>query len=249
MEAGLKHDDLPTHLDLFSGIGGFALAAKRCGFRTVGFCERSPQCRAWLTDLFPGVPQVEDVRDLDGRLYRGVTLLTGGFPCQPWSRAGKRRGQDDDRALWPEMRRIIQEARPNWIVGENVPGIIELALDDLLSDLEADGYEGGRLLFRLAPSGVPRSENGCFWYTPTARDGKGRSGSGFMRRKLMKAKGVSNLCDQAFLLGRRDLMLSPKFRLLLMGFPIHWLDAKEKPSETPSSRRLRRFSSDKSSVS
>lgn len=108
---------------------------------------------------------------------------------------------------------------------------------------------GGRLLFRLAPSGVPPSENGCFWYTPTARDGKGRSGSGFIRRKLMKAKSVSSLCDQTFLLGRRDLMLSPKFRLLLMGFPIHWLDQNAKPLETRSSLKSPKSSCAKSSVS
>lgn len=188
LEAGLKHDDLPTHLDLFSGIGGFALAAQRCGFRTVGFCERSEKCRAWLANLFPGVPQITDVRNLDGRLYRGVTLLTGGFPCQPWSRAGKRRGTDDDRALWPEMRRVIQEARPHWIIGENVPGIIELALDGLLSDLEADGYEGGAFVVPACAVGSPTLRERVFLVYADRERWQGPIGIGLHSEKAHEGK-------------------------------------------------------------
>jgi DNA (cytosine-5)-methyltransferase 1 len=130
-----------THLDLFSGIGGFALAAKWNGFRTVGFCDNEPYAQAVLKKHWPDVPIYDDIRKVRGELYAGVTLLTGGFPCQPFSVAGKQRGKTDDRYLWPEMLRVIREAGPTWIVGENVAGIVNMALDQVHSDLEAEGYE------------------------------------------------------------------------------------------------------------
>ena len=130
-----------THLDLFSGIGGFALAAKWNGYRTVGFCDNEPYAQAVLKKHWPEVPCHKDIREVRGDLYAGVTLLTGGFPCQPFSVAGKQRGKDDNRYLWPEMCRVIREARPAWIIGENVAGIVNLALDQVCSDLEGEGYE------------------------------------------------------------------------------------------------------------
>ena len=130
-----------THLDLFSGIGGFALAAKWNGYRTVGFCDNEPYAQAVLKKHWPEVPIHKDIREVRGELYAGVTLLTGGFPCQPFSVAGKQRGKDDNRYLWPEMLRVIQEARPTWIIGENVAGIVNLALDQVCADLEGQGYE------------------------------------------------------------------------------------------------------------
>jgi DNA (cytosine-5)-methyltransferase 1 len=130
-----------THLDLFSGIGGFALAAKWNGYRTVGFCDNEPYSQVVLKKHWPEVPCHKDIREVRGDLYAGVTLLTGGFPCQPFSVAGKQRGKDDNRYLWPEMCRVIREARPAWIIGENVAGIVNLALDTVCADLEAEGYE------------------------------------------------------------------------------------------------------------
>ena len=130
-----------THLDLFSGIGGFALAAKWNGYRTVGFCDNEPYAQAVLRKHWPEVPCHKDIREVRGDLYAGVTLLTGGFPCQPFSDVGRKRGQADDRYLWPEMFRVICEARPNWVLGENVAGIKNMALDQALSDLEGEDYE------------------------------------------------------------------------------------------------------------
>ncbi len=130
-----------THLDLFSGIGGFALAAKWNGYRTVAFCDNEPYAQAVLKKHWPDVPCHQDIREVRGELYAGVTLLTGGFPCQPFSVAGKQRGKDDNRYLWPEMLRVIREAKPTWIIGENVAGIVNLALDQVCTDLEAEGYE------------------------------------------------------------------------------------------------------------
>ena len=128
------------HLDLFSGIGGFALAAKWAGFETVGFCEQDDFCKSVLAARWPGVPIHNDVRELDGRLFRGVELISGGYPCQPFSSSGKRLGAKDDRHLWPEMRRIIEQARPTWVVSENVAGHITMGLDDVLTDLESLNY-------------------------------------------------------------------------------------------------------------
>ena len=130
-----------THLDLFSGIGGFALAAKWNGYRTVGFCDNEPYAQAVLKKHWPDVPIHKDIREVRGELYAGVTLLTGGFPCQPFSDVGRKRGQADDRYLWPEMFRVICEARPTWVLGENVAGIKNMALDQALSDLEGKDYQ------------------------------------------------------------------------------------------------------------
>lgn len=130
-----------THLDLFSGIGGFALAAKWNGYKTIGFCEQDKFCQAILKKHWPEVPIIEDIRQVRGNLYPKISLLTGGFPCQPFSVAGERRGKDDNRYLWPEMLRVIRETKPDWIIGENVAGIVNMALDQVHSDLEAEDYE------------------------------------------------------------------------------------------------------------
>jgi DNA (cytosine-5)-methyltransferase 1 len=126
-------------LDLFAGIGGFSLAAHWMGWSTVAFVERDKFCQQVLTKNFPNVPIYGDIHDFDGTRFT-ADIISGGFPCQPFSVAGKRRSQDDDRYLWPEMYRVIREVRPTWVVCENVAGIIRLALDDVLFDLEAEGY-------------------------------------------------------------------------------------------------------------
>jgi len=126
-----------THLDLFSGIGGFALACRWAGVETIGFAEIDDYASKVLAKNFPGVPNYGDVRNVPAG---AAWLVTGGFPCQPFSVAGKRRGASDDRWLWPEMAGVIERVRPRWIVGENVPGIIKMELDTVLSDLERLDY-------------------------------------------------------------------------------------------------------------
>jgi len=128
------------HLDLFSGIGGFALAARWAGIETVGFCEIEEYPRKVLEKNFPGVQIHHDIRELDGRGYEGIDIITGGFPCQPFSTCGREKGVEDSRYLWPEMRRVISEARPTWVLAENVSGLVRLGLDMVQHDLEAEGY-------------------------------------------------------------------------------------------------------------
>jgi len=117
------------HLDLFSGIGGFALAASwvwGAEYEIVGFCEIDSFCQKVLKKHWPEVPIYSDIKELKGSKFDTVELITGGFPCQPFSVAGKRKGADDDRALWTQMFRIIGESRPRWIICENVIGIINI---------------------------------------------------------------------------------------------------------------------------
>ena len=131
------------HLDLFSGIGGFALAASwvwREQHEIHSFVEIEPFAQKILKKHWPEVPIHDDIKTYahDGT---AIDLISGGFPCQPYSVAGKRRGADDYRALWPEMLRVIKEAQPNWVVGENVANFANMGLDDCLFDLEGEGYE------------------------------------------------------------------------------------------------------------
>ena len=131
-----------NHLDLFSGIGGFALAARWVGINTVAFCEIEPYAQKVLKKNFPNTPIFSDIKKLKRSDINGtVELITGGFPCQPYSVAGRKKGTEDDRDLWPEMFRIIQAFKPTWIIGENVANFVNMAFQRTKTDLESEGYE------------------------------------------------------------------------------------------------------------
>lgn len=166
-----------THLDLFSGIGGFAIAARWAGFRTVGFCEWEPYCQKLLKQHWPGVPVHGDIRDLDGTKYKGVSIISGGFPCQPFSQAGKQRGKEDDRYLWPEMLRVIREVGPRWVLGENVAGIVNMALDQVLIDLEAQGYTTGTVIVPACAVDAPHRRDRV-WIIAHTTGKRGTRGEG-----------------------------------------------------------------------
>lgn len=127
-----------THIDLFSGIGGFALAARWANVQTVGFAEIDSYASRVLAKNFPEVTNYGDIDNVPA--IDNVWLITGGFPCQPFSLAGKRAGSSDDRWLWPKMAGVIDRIRPYWVLAENVPGIIGMELDTVLSDLERIDY-------------------------------------------------------------------------------------------------------------
>lgn len=148
-------------LELFAGIGGIALAAEWAGIETVAFCEKDEFCQKVLNKHWPDVPIIDDIRTLNKQTLeeRGVDvgaieLISGGFPCQPYSIAGKREGADDDRDLWPEMFRIIEEIRPSWVVGENVANFANMELDRTLFDLESIGYSGGAIVLPACAVGA-----------------------------------------------------------------------------------------------
>jgi DNA (cytosine-5)-methyltransferase 1 len=124
---------------LFDGISGFPLAASWCGIETKWISEIDPYCLKVSKKNFPNVIQYGNIKEL----YKPepVDIISGVFPCQPFSVAGNQQGKEDNRYLWPEMLRIIREVKPRWVIGENVPGIINLALDEVLTSLEDQGYK------------------------------------------------------------------------------------------------------------
>ena len=127
-------------LDLFSGIGGFAIAFEAAGFETVAFAEIEPYPCKVLKQHWPQVPNLGDVRTINGEDFAGVDVVCGGFPCQPHSSAGLRLGEADPRNLWPEMARIIAGCRPSFVLAENVPALSDGFLDSVCADLEGIGY-------------------------------------------------------------------------------------------------------------
>ena len=149
-----------THASLFSGIGGFDLAAEWAGWTNMFNCEIDPFCRRVLAYHFPNAVQYEDIKTTDFTPWQGrIDVLTGGFPCQPFSVAGKRKGTDDDRYLWPEMLRAIREIRPRWVVGENVRGFVNwsegMVLNTVFADLEALGYDVQPFVLPACAVGAP----------------------------------------------------------------------------------------------
>ena len=152
-------------LDLFSGLGGFSLGLERTGyFKTVAFCDNDKYSKLIINKHWKGKKVYEDVREITKQRLKadGIELpdiITGGFPCQPFSVAGKQKGTSDDRHLWPEMFRIIKELTPRWIIGENVKGLVNLqdgmVFETVCTDLEGEGYEVRAFNIPAAGVGAP----------------------------------------------------------------------------------------------
>lgn len=137
--------DRLNHLDLCSGIGGFALGFEWAELSNpIGFCDIDKWCRQILAKHWPDVPVYDDVKEIangpERFIQQPIDILTAGYPCQPFSLAGKRKGEEDDRHIWPHIFRIVTQQRPTWCVFENVYGHISMGLDNVLLDLEAEGY-------------------------------------------------------------------------------------------------------------
>jgi DNA (cytosine-5)-methyltransferase 1 len=186
-----------NHGSLFSGIGGFDLAAQWMGWTNVFHCECEKFPRKILNYHFPKSISYGDITKTDFTIYRGhIDVLTGGFPCQPYSTAGKRLGKEDERHLWPEMLRAIREIQPRWVVGENVRGIINwnggLVFEEVQTDLEAERYEVQSFILPAAGVNAPHRRERV-WFVArkadvTNSDKKGLEHSGVSRQICQKER-------------------------------------------------------------
>ena len=167
-----------THGSLFSGIGGFDIAAEWAGWQNLFNCEWEEFPRKVLKHHFPNAKQYEDIREFNATDYAGrIDILSGGFPCQPYSLAGKRLGKEDERHLWPEMLRIIRECSPRWVVGENVRGLVNwsggLVFEEVCADLEACGYSVQPFVLPACAVNAPHRRDRV-WFVANRNDRNGK---------------------------------------------------------------------------
>jgi len=193
-------------LDLFSGIGGFSLGLESTGhYQTAMFCENDPFCQGILRTHWKEVPIHDDIKTL--RIAEcgigPIDVVCGGFPCQPYSVAGHRQGDRDDRSLWESMFRVVRETGPTWVIGENVPGLIGLALDAVLSDLESVGYDCRAIVLPACAVDAPHRRNRLWIVAHLLPDPDGErlqlddGGSGYRQRAITgQAKpGLDGMVD------------------------------------------------------
>lgn len=183
------------HGSLFSGIGGFDLAAEWMGWENTFHCEFNPFGQKVLKYYWPNAISYTDIKSTAFDIHRDqIDILTGGFPCQPYSTAGKRLGKEDERHLWPHMLRAIQEIRPRWVVGENVRGLISwndgMVFDEVQSDLENEGYEVFPVLLPACGVDAPhRRERIWFIAFNSLRQSNGEHHAGESGRTWMEMGG------------------------------------------------------------
>jgi DNA (cytosine-5)-methyltransferase 1 len=184
------------HGSLFSGIGGFDLASEWMGWENVFHCEWNPFGQKVLNHYWPNAITYHDITKTDFTIHRGrIDIITGGFPCQPYSSAGKRLGKDDERHLWPEMLRAIREIQPTWIVGENVRGLTNwnggMVFDEVQSDLEAEGYEVTPFLLPAASVNAPHKRERIWFIAYNATYSKSKRLQGCRNtREVSSEKGT-----------------------------------------------------------
>jgi len=185
-------------LSLFAGIGGFDLGLERAGMQCAGQVEINPFCQRVLAHHWPDVKRIGDIYDVTESDFGAVDLVCGGFPCQPFSHAGKRRGKEDDRYLWPEMLRVIKAYRPAWVFGENVAGIVQMELDNVLSDLEREDYETQAFLIPACAVDAPH-ERKRVWIVAHSdvRRNSGRSGQNCETNSIQSVSGTK-VCSGMF---------------------------------------------------
>jgi DNA (cytosine-5)-methyltransferase 1 len=187
------------HGSLFSGIGGFDLAAEWMGWDNVFHCEWNKFGQQVLKYYWPNSISYNDITKTDFTIHRGnIDILTGGFPCQPYSSAGKRLGKEDERHLWPEMLRAIREIQPRWVVGENVLGLVNwsggLVFHEVQTDLEAEGYEVQPYVLPAVSVNAPHRRDRVWFVAYSKNNGcsgrnKFRKNIGVQERSLYKCEG------------------------------------------------------------
>src|SRR3990167_2921009 len=191
-----------THASLFSGIGGFDLAAEWMGWNNVLQCEIDPFCQKVLRYHFPSTHLHDDIKTLDGTKWKEkIDILTGGFPCQPFSVAGRRKGTDDNRFLWPEMLRVIREIQPTWIVAENVRGLLTqndgMVFERVCSELENNGYEVQPFCIPACAIGAPHKRERFWFIGHSKHDGfyPSEIEEGCTKRGNHHTKGQKEVCE------------------------------------------------------
>jgi DNA (cytosine-5)-methyltransferase 1 len=182
------------HGSLFNGIGGFQLAAEWMWWENIMSCEIDSFCNTVTKFHYPKCQQHYDIRTTDFTIYRGlIDILTGGFPCQPYSLAGKRKGKEDDRHLWPEMLRAIREIQPRWIVGENVFGIVNwsggMVFDEVQTSLEAEGYEVQPFILPACGVNAPHRRDRVWFVAQSGSNGHELRGFGNDKRAKEESEG------------------------------------------------------------
>ena len=190
-------------LDLFSGIGGFSLGLESTGFfETIGFVEKDKFCQKVLKKHWNNINIEEDIRNVKGEKYQ-ADVVTGGFPCQPFSVAGKRKSTADDRYLWDEMLRVIREVKPRWVIGENVEGIVNInegmVLRQVLNDLENEGFQSQCIIIPASGIGAWHQRK-RIWIVANSSSQRSSSQSIGVNRELAEeSKGEKETRNQSTL--------------------------------------------------
>ena len=212
------------HGSLFSGIGGFDLASEWMGWENVFHCEWNEFGQKVLKYYWPKAITYNDITKTDFSIHKGeIDIITGGFPCQPYSSAGKRLGKEDERHLWPEMLRAIREVQPTWVVGENVLGLVNwnggLVFNEVQTDLEAEGYEVQPYVLPAASVNAPHRRDRVWFVaynaTYTMRNGyEGRQERKRTEKRPQPNDKQSKRCNK---LPRTDFKMFPSVSPLCIG--------------------------------
>lgn len=209
-------------LSLFSGIGGIDLAAEWAGIETVAFCEREPFCQKVLAKHWPNIPIYDDVCTLTKERLEAdgigtIELIHGGYPCQPFSLAGDRKGTDDDRHLWPEVKRLLETIRPCWFIGENVTGHVTMGLDEVLTDLADIKYTAEAFLIPACGVGADHRRERIFIVANSNSEYVERSG----KTKVQREQRVSSFIHPGSVAewSGRSAVYQPKLSRTYNGIP------------------------------
>jgi DNA (cytosine-5)-methyltransferase 1 len=206
-----------THASLFSGIGGFDLAAEWMGWNNLFHCEWNPFGQKVLKHHFPNSISYNDITKTDFTIHSGsVDILTGGFPCQPYSTAGKRLGKQDERHLFPEMLRCIKEVKPRWVVGENVRGLVSwnegMVFNEVCDDLEREGYEVQSFLIPAASVGAPHQRYRVWFVAFNSKSQRNTTFGKFCKGENSKPFGICRNNEQKNTFNANDEGRSSRLR-------------------------------------